>query len=89
MHGKSWLPAYPVRAACEHLKDPELSGLALFEGVRAAVATQFNNTGDQTCFYNGDGASSLSTEGGTVWPRCCTTSVRRCPCACGNCDWRM
>ena len=66
MHGQSWLPAYPVRAACEHLKDPELSGLALFEGVRAAVATQFNNTGDQKCFYNGDGASSLSTEGGTV-----------------------
>jgi lysosomal Pro-X carboxypeptidase len=50
MHGKSMLPPWPVRAACSHL-DADLSDdEALFNAVRAAVAVQYNNTGDKACF---------------------------------------
>jgi lysosomal Pro-X carboxypeptidase len=53
MHGDSLLPPWPVRVACSHLAkvDAEKDGdRALFEAVRAAVAVQYNNTGDQRCF---------------------------------------
>jgi lysosomal Pro-X carboxypeptidase len=66
MHGKSWLPAYPIRAACEHLAKPGLEGLELFQAVRDALSTQLNNTGTTACFFNQDGASLLETDNGTT-----------------------
>lgn len=50
MHGKSLLPAWPVRTACEHLDADFDDDEALFEAVRSAVATQYNNTGAEPCF---------------------------------------
>eukprot|EP01052_Picozoa_sp_SAG31_P011945 SAG31_NODE_688_length_12807_cov_6.395814_13_plen_313_part_00 len=54
MHGRSFLPAWPMREACKHLNKEGLQGQQLFEGVREALAVQLNNTGTATCFYNGD-----------------------------------
>jgi len=51
MHGESLLPAWPVRAACRHLEAANAADDAsLFEAVREAAATQYNNTGTATCF---------------------------------------
>jgi lysosomal Pro-X carboxypeptidase len=56
MHGDSFLPAWPMRKACEALDADGLTGKPeeLFEAVREALAVQLNNTGTTTCFYNGD-----------------------------------
>ena len=54
MHGKSFLPAWPMREACKALAAPGLAGEQLFEAVREALAVQLNNTGEATCFYNKD-----------------------------------
>ena len=53
MHGQSLLPPWPVRAACRHFQGVRADSATdreLFEAVRAAVATQYNNTGDKACF---------------------------------------
>ena len=53
MHGASLLPPWPVRTACSHLAPIDAataSDRTLFEAVRRAVATQYNNTGDVTCY---------------------------------------
>ena len=56
MHGKSLLPPWPVRAACKHISavgdatTGSVSDTALFNALRAAVAVQYNNTGDIKCF---------------------------------------
>ena len=53
MHGKSLLPAWPVRVACKALDrdfDVKTEMTALFEAVRESAAVVFNNTGDKTCF---------------------------------------
>lgn len=53
LHGKSLLPPWPVRAACAHLKAVHAakdSDRVLFEAVREAAATMYNNTGDKACF---------------------------------------
>lgn len=55
MHGLSLLPAWPVRAACEPLRDAALAtgdDGPLFEAMREAVAVYFNNTGQAACFFN-------------------------------------
>ena len=53
MHGKSLLPAWPVRVACKALDrdfDVKTEMTTLFEAVRESAAVVFNNTGDKTCF---------------------------------------
>jgi lysosomal Pro-X carboxypeptidase len=52
MHGKSFLPSWPVRKACKALSAPSLQGRELFGAVLAALAVQLNNTGAATCFFN-------------------------------------
>lgn len=52
MHGKSFLPAWPMRVACKALAAPGMKGAALFEGVVEALSVQLNNTGHATCYYN-------------------------------------
>jgi lysosomal Pro-X carboxypeptidase len=44
------LPAFPVRAACEHLAQPGLEGQALLQGLAAAVGVFYNHTNDLDCF---------------------------------------
>eukprot|EP00793_Prasinoderma_coloniale_P001606 PRCOL_00003411-RA len=76
MHGLSLLPAWPVRAACEPLRDPALASgedAPLFEALRAAVAVYYNNTGGEGCFFNAPAAS--------------VADVRDDTCV-GNWDWQ-
>jgi len=53
MHGKSLLPAWPVRVACNQLDrefDISTEITSLLEAVRESAAVVFNNTGDKKCF---------------------------------------
>uniref|UniRef100_K3WYQ5 Lysosomal Pro-X carboxypeptidase n=1 Tax=Globisporangium ultimum (strain ATCC 200006 / CBS 805.95 / DAOM BR144) TaxID=431595 RepID=K3WYQ5_GLOUD len=52
MNGQSVLPAYPVRVACEHMKDeyaPE-DDLGLLRAFRDSIGVYYNSTLDQECF---------------------------------------
>ncbi|KAJ0410123.1 hypothetical protein ATCC90586_001608 [Pythium insidiosum] len=52
MNGQSVLPAYPVRVACEHLKDSFAADdkLALLRAFRESVGVYYNSTLDKTCY---------------------------------------
>ncbi|TYZ57507.1 hypothetical protein PybrP1_004350 [[Pythium] brassicae (nom. inval.)] len=51
--GASVLPAYPMRAACEHLKDDfrEADSTALLAALRESVGVFLNSTKRETCFF--------------------------------------
>lgn len=75
MHGDSLLPPWPVRQACSFVAAVDATTGAdrsLFEAVRAAVAVQYNNTGDKTCF---DITGQLDAE--ATRPRKMTAPPRR------------
>merc|ERR1711957_191490 len=56
----------PVRAACSHLDADFTDDASLFQAVRDAVATQYNNTGSKTCFDIGDAAHFMRGKPATV-----------------------
>lgn len=67
LNGEATLPAYPIRAACEHLKDPDLEGDALLRGMASAVGLFFNATGSLECFDFGASAGNATAEDATFW----------------------
>lgn len=44
------LPAWPIKAVCEHLEDDELEGDALLKAIYQAVSVYYNYTGSAKCF---------------------------------------
>eukprot|EP00794_Sanderia_malayensis_P007162 gene7162-7969_t len=44
------LPAWPIKAVCSHLQNPEVTGVDLLKSVSAAVNVYVNFTGTETCY---------------------------------------
>ncbi|PRW44843.1 prolyl endopeptidase-like isoform A [Chlorella sorokiniana] len=63
------LPAFPVRAACEHLADAELASdaLRLLRALRDAVGIFYNHTGDLACFSFKEGPNPETDEDSNFW----------------------
>ena len=61
------LPAFPVRAACEHLAAPALEGLRLLAALAAAVGVFYNHTGDLECLSFQAGVNPETAEDADFW----------------------
>ena len=62
MHGKSLLPPWPLRVACNSLNPPTfLTDEQHFEAVREAIDTVLNNTGRAPCYDAAASAGSRLT----------------------------
>lgn len=67
LNGDATLPPWPVRAACQHLAEPNLTGTDALTALGAAVSVYFNATGDVDC-YGGSGSGSDATDDdGNLW----------------------
>ena len=67
LNGEATLPAYPVRVACEHLKDPNLKGEELLSKMADAVGLFYNATGKLKCFDFGASAGNATEEDASFW----------------------
>ena len=50
LNGQGTLPAYPVRAACQHLAERSLKGEELVESMAMAIGIFYNFTGELACY---------------------------------------
>eukprot|EP00983_Pelagomonas_calceolata_P055148 1144009-Pelagomonas_calceolata.AAC.3 len=67
LNGHGELPAFPVRVACEHLADPQLSGRRLLEGMAMAAGVFYNYSGSLQCFDYNEGANKETAEVEDLW----------------------
>lgn len=44
------LPAWPIKAVCSHLQNPEVSGVELLKSLSSAINVYVNYTGTATCY---------------------------------------
>lgn len=50
------LPAWPLKAVCKHLSDPDLTGVELIQHLHDAVNVYYNYTGTTPCFNTSEEA---------------------------------
>lgn len=58
LHGDAFLPAYPVRAACQPLSKSFADPAQLLAAMAQSVGLYYNASGTTPCFYNGPGAEA-------------------------------
>ncbi len=67
LNGKGSLPAFPMRVACEHMKDANMSDNALLQGLAQAVSVWYNYTDDLSCLDYRKGVNPETQNVGELW----------------------
>lgn len=67
LNGDGELPAFPVRAACMELSEPDLKGKELLSALANAVGVFFNHTGEVPCFDTVTGPNKATSEVEDYW----------------------
>lgn len=76
LNGQGELPAYPMRTACQPLSKEGLTGPALLEGLREAVGTFYNFSGQLHCYNYSEGPNPETDDDSNFWDyQACTEMV--------------
>ena len=67
LNGLGMLPAYPVREACEYLKDDFQNSNTLLSGLSQSISIFYNATGNKQCYDLGQAPNNASQQDGDFW----------------------
>ena len=76
LNGHGELPAYPMRTACQPLRQEGMTGPALLEGLSLAVGTFYNFSGQLLCYNYSEGPNPETDDDSNFWEyQACTEMV--------------